>query len=320
MTNEKVLIIKTGYSELLVGEESHKIVSYGDVFRATPILNLYKEDNVTWVSDERAFPLLEGNPYIKNLLSFDLINVLRLESEKFDTIINLEKIPGICALADKINAEKKYGFKFNARSGKVDAYDNALDILAITANPSLKKKNVKTFQELLFNTLGAKWDGEEYVLGYKPKTEEIYDVCLNTIIGPKYPNKSWPIENWNALENLIKEGGLSVTRQDKYDTKILTNFYDYIDWINSSKVMVSIDSLGLHLAIALKKTALGLFGPTQHREVCFYGRGKAILPEKNYDCIPCEGIICNEEKSCMKDISPKRLCSEVKNYIIKKND
>ena len=320
MTNEKVLIIKTGYSELLVGEESHKIVSYGDVFRATPILNLYKEDNVTWVSDERAFPLLEGNPYIKNLLSFDLINVLRLESEKFDTIINLEKIPGICALSDRIKSKKRYGFKFNARLGNVDAYDNALDILAITANASLKKKNVKTFQELLFNMLGAKWDGEEYVLGYKPKTEEIYDVCLNTKIGLKYPNKSWPIENWDTLENLLKKEGLSVTRQDKYDTKILTNFYDYIDWINSSKVMVSIDSLGLHLAIALKKTALGLFGPTQHREVCFYGRGKAILPEKNYDCIPCDGIICNEEKSCMKDITSERLCSEVKNYIIKKND
>ena len=42
MSNHKVLIIKTGYSEFLDnGDESRK-VSLGDVLRTTPLLHVYK--------------------------------------------------------------------------------------------------------------------------------------------------------------------------------------------------------------------------------------------------------------------------------------
>ena len=315
---EKVLIIKTGYTEILDGEDISRIaVSFGDILRITPLLNLYKNNDVIWVSDERAFPLLENNPYIKKLLPFDLITVLRLESEEFDTVINLEKIPGICALSDKIKAWKRYGFRFNNRTGEAEAYDKAFEVLAVAADPLSKKKNSKTSQELLFEMVGEKWRGEEYILGYKPKTKEIYDVGLNIKIGPKWPTKAWSIKNWDNLENLLKKNRLSVTRQDKQDDKILTDLYSYIDWINSSKVIVSIDSLGLHLATALKKYALGLFGPTPHKEFCFYGKGEAILPEKNFDCVPCFKSVCKNDEFCLDNINYENVYKKIADYLEK---
>ncbi|MDP2946470.1 MAG: glycosyltransferase family 9 protein, partial [bacterium] len=90
----KILIIKLGYSETLDAEISRKS-SLGDVLRTTVLLHAFKDDNVTWIVDERAFPLLEENPYIKQILIFDLISVLQLMSEEFDMIINFEKVPGI---------------------------------------------------------------------------------------------------------------------------------------------------------------------------------------------------------------------------------
>ncbi len=99
----KVLIIKLGYSETL-DPEIGDVSSLGDVLRSTVILHQFKNDHVTWLVDEKAYPLLEGNGYINRILIFNLISVLQLLSERYDTVINLEKSPGICSLADSINA------------------------------------------------------------------------------------------------------------------------------------------------------------------------------------------------------------------------
>ena len=82
----KILIVKLGYSETLDAEIS-KNSSLGDVLRTTVLLHVFKNDHVTWLVDEHAFPLLEGNPYIKRLLPYDLTTVLHIEAEEFDIVI-----------------------------------------------------------------------------------------------------------------------------------------------------------------------------------------------------------------------------------------
>ncbi|MGV8151732.1 MAG: glycosyltransferase family 9 protein [Candidatus Nanoarchaeia archaeon] len=313
---EKILIIKTGYSEFLEEEKDSRVASYGDILRTTPLLHLYKNDHVTWVTDRKAFPLLEGNPYIKRLLGYDFITAEQLKAERFDMIINLEKVPGICALTDNIRAWKKYGFRFDSETGKAEAYDKAFEVLAVSANAKEKKENKKHTQSLLFEMVGKKWNKEEPILGYKPKSKEIYDVGLNLKVGDKWPTKVWPIENWDNLETKLLNEGYKVTRQDKAsDGKLFNDLESYIEWINSSKLIVSCDSLGLHLAIALKKKILGLFGPTPDKEVCFYGLGKAILPKKIPECLPCFENICNKGKSCMEDINVEKVYKEIKKII-----
>jgi len=312
---QKILIIKTGYSEVLEGHTNTRRVSLGDILRTTPILNLYKKDIVKWVTDFEAYPLLENNPHIEEILPYDLTTILQLESEEFDKVINLEKIPGICALADKIRARRnRYGFTFNSQTGRAEAYENAFDVLALGANSDLKKQNTKTIQELLFEMVGAKWAGEEYILGYKPKSEEKFDFGLNTQIGHKWPTKAWSKKNWDILEEILVKNEFSVSRQDKQNKKILTNLYNYMDWINSNKTIITNDSLGLHLGIALKKKVIGLFGPTLYEEVYFYERGKAIIPEPIPDCLPCFEGICKKGKNCMEEISPERVFKEIMEY------
>lgn len=315
-SQQRVLILKTGYSEFLFNNQEKLMrPSLGDVLRITPILNVYKDDYVVWVTDEKAFPLLQGSPYIKELLPLDFTTAMYLLDKEFDTVINLEKNIDICKLSNKIGAWRKYGFRFDKQTNQVEAYDRALEILTYSSNIEVKKETKKTVQELLFEMVGEKWNGEEYVLGYKPKTKETYSICLNTNVGEKWPVKAWPSKNWDKLETMLIKDNFKVERQDKQPKNILTNLCDYIDWINSSKLVVSNDSLGLHLGIALKKKVIGLFGPTTGKELYFYNRGEAILPCPFFECVPCFNDKCDTGYNCMEKISPKRVYNRIKKYI-----
>lgn len=316
MNKEKILIIKTGYCEFLYQGDNSRRVSLGDVLRTTPLLHIYKNDNVTWVTDHQALPLLEGNIFINRLLSYDFTTALQLESEEFDNVINLEKVPGICALSDKIRARRKrYGFTFNTQLGEAEALDKAYEVMVYSSDIKLKRDNKKTFQELLFEMVGQKWKNEEYSLGYKPRSSEIYDVGLNTRIGEKWSTKKWPEKYWDKLEDKLIKNKLKISRQDKQGERVLNNLYDYIDWINSCKIIVSNDSLGMHLGIVLKKNVLGLFGPTSYKEIYFYNKGEAIFSELASECMPCFKGICKRKNNCMEEIFVERVYREIKKYL-----
>lgn len=300
----KVLVIKLGYSETLDSEIS-TTTSLGDVLRTTVVLHQFKNDDVTWLVDKKAYPLLENNPYIKRVLIYDLSSVLQLQSERYDTIINFEKVPGICALADSINAWRRFGFRFDETRGEAQSYDGAEIVHKICTNADLKKSNKKNWQQFLIEMVGGKWEGQEYILGYSPKSEVRFDIGLNWAVGSKWPNKAWPKTYWETLERLIKKGYSYSWQQGLEDIR------QYIDWINSCRLLVTTDSLGLHIAIALKKNVMILYGPTHSGETYLYGRGKELFPEVDYDCIPCLKPECVQEKYCMLFISPERVKAEI---------
>lgn len=299
----KILIIKLGYSETLDQEISRRS-SLGDVLRTTVLLHAFKEtDYITWLVDEKAFDLLDGNPKIDRILIYDLSVALQLLSERFDTVINFEKVPGICALTERIRAWRHFGFRFDSEKGEALAYDNAENVLSMCLNPDKKRKSTVYWQQALMQMIGKKWKDEEYILGYSPKSEEKENkIGFNYEVGSKWPNKAWPMENWKKLEVMLKKDGRIISwQQGKKSIK------EYIEWINSCQVIVSNDSLGLHIALALKKKVAAIFGPTASREVYMYKRGLVILPGRKYDCVPCLLPECKREKICTASISAKKV-------------
>ena len=97
----------------------------------------------------------------------------------------------------------------------------------------------------------------------------------------------------------------------------LKNIEEYIEWINSCQLLLTNDSLGLHIALALKKKVVALFGPTAHREVYLYGRGVAVLPEGNYQCLPCLLSKCSQNIFCMDNISIQQVFSAIEKLLKK---
>lgn len=300
----KVLIIKLGYSET-IDPGIGKVTSLGDVLRTTVILSPFVNDHVTWLVDEHAYPLLEGNPYIARILPYDLTSVLQLQRERFDTVINLEKVPGICALADSISAWRRYGFRFDEMQGTAEAYDGCEKVFGLCRDSEFKRSYQGCWQESLLQIVGAPWEGQEYILGYAPKSSEEFDVGLNWAVGSKWPNKAWPAEKWGQLKELM-EGRYTYSTQQGMD-----DLRDYMEWINSCRLLVTNDSLGLHIAIALRKKVVVLYGPTNPNEIYFYDRGTVLYPTAGYECIPCLEPRCSQTVPCMEMIEAPAVMAAV---------
>ena len=306
---KNILIIKLGFVETLENKSEASNISLGDIIRTTVILHIFRKDNVTWLVTKEGLPLLVDNPHIARLLIYNPASLLQPKSEQFDIVINLEKTPRLCVLTDAISAKRKYGFKFDVRSGKAGAYQGAYEALSNSASPELRKKATKHWFAMLYDMLGVKWRGEGYILGYKPKTREKYDIGFNTEVSKKWSNKAWSMGNWKRLEELIGNR-YSVSYQ-----KSLNNLYGYMDWVNSCRLLVTNDSLGLHLALALNKKVVALFGPTSPKELKFFNRGISLTPEIKLDCIPCFEKECKYSRLCIDTISPTTVYQTIRHCL-----
>jgi heptosyltransferase II len=309
--DKKILIIKLGYSETLDAEIT-RIPSLGDVLRTTPILSAlkekYPESHITWLVDRQAEPLLRGNHLIDRVLVWDEFVPFQLMKEKFDVLINLEKIPGICALADIIDAWVKYGFRFDGINGTYHAYERGLDFIDYIEKKKMGKSR-DYWQKILIQMMGVEWKGQEYILGYKPKPGQAHDIGLNYIVGSKWPQKAMPVEKWRELEKMLNQEGYKVSWQQG-----INDIYAYMDWINSCRILISNDSLGLHIAFALKKKVVGLFGPTDSKEIYLYGNSKVIRAPQKCKYMPCYKISCVSGQKCMEKINLKDIMKAVNSF------
>jgi len=199
MKKIKILIIKLGYSETL-DSEIGRYVSLGDVLRTTPILSALKDkytnSHISWLVSEVAEPLLFNNNYIDRLLIWDDFVPFQLMAEEFDIVINLEKVPGICAISDKIKAWNKYGFRFNKDTGHYDGHEDSLELIDYINQKEIGTTSHDPWQKTLIELLGLKWNNQNYSLGYKPKSKEIFNVGLNYEVGKKWQNKAMSIGKW----------------------------------------------------------------------------------------------------------------------------
>lgn len=293
----KILIIKIGYSETL-DPEIGKVPSLGDIVRTTPILYALKEkypdSHITWLVDRQALPLLNGNHLIDRILIWDEFVPFQLMREKFDVLINLEKIVGLCALSDMIEAWTKYGFRFDSINGVYHAYERGLNFLEYIRTKQIDNKIVDCWQKVLIEILGSLWKEQEYIIGYKPKVVKTYDIGLNYKVGSKWPTKAMPENKWKELERRLVIAGYSVSWQQG-----LSDLYEYMDWINSNRIIITQDSLGLHLALALKKKVVALFGSSSDKEVYMYNRGVKLSSSINCPFKPCYSSSCKNGKFCM---------------------
>lgn len=294
---KRVLIIKPGYSETLDPDESG-VVSLGDILRTTVILHMFPPEHyhVTWLVDQKGVPLLKGNSHIYRLLTVTPFTPHLLLSEWFDIVINFEKEPGICAVADRIPAWRRYGFRLDPQSHSAVAYDYADEALSFTADSTAKRKKAKSWSDILYEMLGHKYTGQPYLLGYHPQSKVRYDVGLNHLIGKKFPLKRWPEAQWKSLHDTLSPQYSVCWQEGSNDID------DYIEWIASCRVIVTNDSLGLHIALALGKPVVALFGPTIATEVAGEHLIK-ILPPLDWDCIPCMESSCPKAAPCIEHIS-----------------
>jgi heptosyltransferase-2 len=180
-----------------------------------------------------------------------------------------------------------------------DDHDLVLDL----ENPGAAIGARETWQQALFRLIGREWRGEEYWLGEQTlRAAQAFppvEIGLNWAVGAKWPAKAWDMSHWRELRDRLAPDH-SVSWQRGFNC-----LDEYVAWIAACDLIVTTDSLGLHLALALRKKVVALFGPTPSHQVYFYGRGTALSAEASQKA-PCVDMISVEEvRAAVTRISAK---------------
>jgi heptosyltransferase-2 len=256
--------------------------------------------HVTWVTKKKNIPILTFCPRIDQIYDDEFTHSLR--KKHFDFAVNFDEDLWACDLLYNISATKKFGF--TNRQYKYHPVNQFSEYAyQMSKDDDLKfKKNTKTYQQIIFEMCGIEWSGEEYGFRYPVIGEGRY-VALNPEVGVKWPTKKWT--GWDQLKINLDKQYIPWQSQRRYD-----DIVQYFDWIEGSKIVVTSDSLAMHLAIAMKKPCVTFFGPTSHVEIEPYKYvHKFYVP--GLPCSPCYKKECPYNLECMNGTTPDMVTAKI---------
>lgn len=327
-----------------------KCRAQGDVLRTTALLpglkRKYPQSFIFWLVDEESIDLLLNNPYVDRILAYNLESVWPLVVEKFDMLISLDKEPSSTSLATLVNCPQKFGFGMN-EYGNLSIFNKATEFAyRLGIDDHLKYfLNKKTYQEIIYEIAEIDYKNEEYVFHLKEdmqkKAQAFFkkhkipknkiSIGLNTGAGTKFETKQWPKEKFLKLihylnsglkANVFLLGGIKErvinhylekkSTHKVYNTGSDNSLSEFAGFISLMDIVTSSDSLGMHLAIALKKKVIALFGPTCPHEIDLYGRGAKIFA--GVSCSPCYKQTCSDGK-CMEKITAEQVFEAIKKIL-----
>jgi len=281
-----------------------KLDAAGVVLRTTCILPGLKKidpeiDNVTWITDAKNKPLLKYNKSITHLIASSQAE--QALSNKFDYAVNFDEDLEACDFLTIAKADKKFGFTNDG--GKYKPVNEASAYAYQMSHDDILKfkLNKKTYQQIIFEMCEIEWDGEFYDFNY-PVEKGNY-IALNSEVGDKWPTKKW--QNWDGLERLLKKERIHYEKQQQFD-----NIESYFKWIAQAQMVITSDSLGMHLAIAMKKPTIALFGPTSHVEIEDYGIAQKVY-DYTLECLVCYKSKCPYSHECMIMIDEKEIMKRI---------
>jgi ADP-heptose:LPS heptosyltransferase len=327
-----------------------KRAAMGDVLRTTALLpglkRAYPDSTIFWAVDEESRDLLRNNPFVDRIVPFNPEAVFPLLAMSFDVLVCLDKDPAATALAAKISCPRKLGFGLNEH-GQLTIFNAAAEYAyRLGVDDDLKfRENLRTYQEIAAETVEIPYADDPYIFvlddddrraardffrrhrsgGRRPK------VGLNTGSGTKFETKQWPPAYYRALIRLLTSklrsdvfllGGRRETAMNRalartvpahvHNTGNAHSLREFAGFVEAMDIVVSSDSLGMHIAIALGRKVVALFGSTCPQEISLYGRGVKLFA--GTDCAPCYKATC-KEMTCMKAIPPKQVFEEVRRLL-----
>ena len=317
-----------------------KLGAAGDVLRTTAILpglkRRYPQSQVSWLTRPDAAPLLHGNPLIDRVIPFSWEQTLALQQERFDVVLSLDKERESIGLVMALRATQKLGVGMSAAGTPYPLNRESEYYLKLGLDNQLKfVQNTRTYQEIIAESAGLDYQRDEYLLflradeiAYGRQVMERLGmgdgeliVGLNTGSGGTYANKAWIASGYVELVHCLARsaphvkpvllGGpreIELNRWIEQETagKALNTgthhtIRNFCGVVSQCQVVVTGDTLALHLAIALKRPVVAIFGPTCAQEIDLYGRGQAITT--TIACSPCYKRECDYSPTCM-DVIP----------------
>ena len=300
-----------------------KLAATGDVLRTTAFLPAihatWPGAKVTWLTRKSAAGLFDGNALVDEVLTTDdAVTAARLATESFDVVLCPDADPDAAVLAAMAKGKERRGYVRDATGRIVPLGPGAARWLHMGLSDTTKKANTETYQKLVAEVLGLDPRAvKEPIL--EPSRRDAADVRaaanalpgrgpllgLNTGAGGRWAYKVWTREHQLTFLRLATDAGLRVlllggpeeveTHQallaanagrPVFDGGNHNSYGRFAAWIDQCAVVVTSDSLAVHVAAARKVPAVVLFGPTSAAEIELYGRGEKLV-QPGLDCLCC---------------------------------
>jgi heptosyltransferase-2 len=315
-----------------------KLDAMGDVLRSTALLGPLKaahpRASITWITRKESVPLLQKNPYVTEVLEIGPEATVHLQTRVFDRVINLDASKISAALATAARSERKDGFVLDVRGIVQPTNEAARQWLEAGLFDDIKRQGRATYQERMAAILGLTGAEHRYVFVLvddevaRAKQQLISlgleldrpIVGLNTGAGGRWPLKQWREEGYVELverlasrfdvQFLLLGGPGERERNERLKAASSVKLYDagcdnpvrhFAAMLGQCDVVVSGDTLAMHLAIAQGKRTVVLFGPTSAPEIDLYGLGEKVVPAM--ECLSCYKNSCDFVPNCMDLIS-----------------
>lgn len=315
-----------------------KLGADGDVLRTLPLAKVLYETyrgNITWITRGDIATLLEGLSYIQSIVQLDEIK--KIENTVFGAVYNFDTEEEALALAEKLQAKKKYGFH---GSGYPEAYNaGGTYYLNTMFDDELKKANTKTYQEMMFAVAELpyqkercslvlneddRWFAEQFLDMYLIGDEKRIGIHMGA--SSRWPSKVWheerikefirladaknyaiilfggpnEIERHAKFVETLKQEGITVYRNNPRNTK-----REFAALVSVCDFLVCGDSFSLHVGLGLGVSTIALFFITSPAEVETYDIGNKIIAPKLMEYFPEQSDKYHEE--LVKSISAEEV-------------
>jgi heptosyltransferase II len=244
-----------------------KLNASGDVVRTTSLLHRLS-GNITWLTAQNNVVLLDSLTGNFRCVSWE--SRLRVLDCQYDLVINLEDELEIAAFVKGVRHKQLFGAYLN-RADQLQYTNDArrwfdMSLISVYGRQKadeLKFLNRSSYQELIFEGLGFRFDGDRYVLPQAVETDLCGDVAIAPRAGPVWPMKGWA--HYKSLKRELEAAGLRVNVLPHRDS-LLAHLGD----VKSHRCLVSGDSLPMHLALGVRTPCVTIFNCTSPWEIHDY--------------------------------------------------
>jgi heptosyltransferase-2 len=315
-----------------------KLDAMGDVLRTTALLPALAEQHpkasITWITRREARPLLERNPYITEILDYGEDALLQLRVRTFDRVINLDAGKSSAALASAANATKKDGYLLDPHGWVQPTNAAARTWLEMGLFDDRKRQGSRTYQDMMADIIGLSGYPHRYILeltdeerargrAHLQKLGIDFSrpiIGLNTGAGRRWELKQWREEGYLELIDRIAKknpaqfvllGGpeererhkrlTSRSKEPLTDAGCDNAVRHFASIVGACHLVITGDTLAMHLSLALNRRTIVLFGPTSSAEIELYGLGEKVVP--HMDCLSCYKPTCDFVPNCMELIT-----------------
>ncbi len=306
---------------------------------------------IDWITRADAVPVFSGNPLVDRVISYPGTALLDILSNEYDMVVNLDTSPDSARIATLARAGKRIGYGYDPRGHVFPWNRESVEWFEMGLFDDVKSKNRKTYQQIVSEICGLSGHDRAIHL-YLTEDEQKWArafagraglspgrpvVGLNTGAGKRWQHKKWTEEGFVELvrrlrtswksegpppEILLLGGPEEEDRNRRLATRAAADVVDagtghdlrkFFSLVNLCDLLVTGDTMALHVAVALGKKVVALFGPTSAAEIDLYGKGIKI--SSDLPCVGCYRAGCDVRPTCMEKISVEEVFRAVQELL-----